>query len=142
MMRRVSSTSMTSISGVVFISTITSPSPDSLPMFIAMGRYLCSVRRSRRFVARLGQEADLLDAGELTGKHHATDRLEADIAVGADMHLRELVIGAGEAATERVLKPVLELARVDRGVVVVNVLVPIDGDHDVFRLRDRRDVAI
>jgi hypothetical protein len=30
------------MSGVVFISTITSPSPLSLPMFIAMWRYLQS----------------------------------------------------------------------------------------------------
>ena len=40
MMSRVRRTSITSISGVVFISTITSPSPLALPTFIDMVDYL------------------------------------------------------------------------------------------------------
>src|ERR1700760_1144875 len=140
MMRRVSSTSMTSISGVVFISTITSPSPLSLPTFIAMGQDLYAVSKLLGdVVARFEQEADLLDAGDLRRQNDTADRFETDILVAADMHFRQRM-GRGDGTAQRVLELVFQFALIDRLVVVINVLVLIDRDDDVFRLRDGRDV--
>src|SRR5579871_1705824 len=104
MMSRVSRTSITSISGVVFISTITSPSPLSLPTFIAIWRYLYPVLRLLRFVSGLGQKADLLDASDLAGQDHAPDRFEANILVAANMDF-----GKRPAGCERMAQRILEL---------------------------------
>src|SRR5678815_2100742 len=92
------STSITSMSGVVLMSIITSGSPPLLlPTLIAM------VRPSalRRW---FGHEADLLDRCALALEHHPPDRLVARLAVAADVdfglrrHRRDLA----EALEQRV----------------------------------------
>src|SRR5579872_1146677 len=101
MIRRVRRTSITSISGVVFISTITSPSPLALPTFIDMVRYLL-----KRSVAagvehmRFGDEADLLDASLLARQNDAAHRFEPHILVTSDMHFWEALV-PGDGILER-----------------------------------------
>src|SRR3977135_2123782 len=84
--RVMSSTSITSMSGVVLMSTMTSGSlapPD--PNFIAM----IGLRRVPRFSrGRLRDEADRENAGALAGIHHPADELVAPILVAADVDLR------------------------------------------------------
>ena len=58
------------MSGVVFISTITSPSPLAGPTLPAMTCYLLTLQLEplRTFVARLGEEPDFQDARLLAAK--------------------------------------------------------------------------
>src|SRR6185312_8357147 len=82
------STSITSMSGVVLMSTITSGSAEPpLPTFIAIESlpFLSAGGRAR---GRLGDEPDLQDRRALERGHHAADRLVARLLVGADVHLR------------------------------------------------------
>src|SRR5487761_2591783 len=80
----ISSTSITSISGVVLMSTITSGSPPPpLPTFIAMKFSLLRHDAYRRF----GDEADLEYAGALAVEHYPADEFVAGVSVAADMHL-------------------------------------------------------
>src|SRR5678815_2360888 len=73
------STSITSISGVVLMSIMTSGSPPPLlPTFIA----IVSSSALRRW---FGHEADLLDRGALALEDHAADRFVARLAVAADV---------------------------------------------------------
>src|SRR5262252_8565563 len=82
-----SSTSMTSISGVVLMSIMTSGSPDPppVPTFIAIA---CSFRRACATRRRLGDEAHFRDSGALRGVDHAADALVVRAAVAADLNLR------------------------------------------------------
>src|SRR5213595_1964691 len=82
MISMIKSTSITSISGVVLMSTITSSS-GAEPTFIAMA---CSLLRCRvRW--RLGDEPDLGDARALAGHHQAAHRFVARFLVAADVQL-------------------------------------------------------
>src|SRR6476619_7731998 len=76
------STSITSISGVVLMSIMTSgsPLPPLLPTFIDMVRP-AALRRW------FGHEADLLDRGALALEDHPPDRFVARLAVAADVDL-------------------------------------------------------
>src|SRR5689334_1043812 len=131
MMSKVSSTSITSIKGVVFISTITSPSPLSLPIFIAMGRYL-QMPSLLRGVSGFGEKADFRNSGQLTGEYDTSDGFEANILVAADVNFRIGMAGC-DGTAQRILEAELELALVDRFVVVIDVFVLIDRDDNVLR---------
>src|SRR5690242_13188005 len=123
------STSITSISGVVLMSIMTSGSPPApLPTFIAMSSAL-----RRRF----GHEADLLDRRPRALEQHAADRLVARLLVAADVHL-------GLRRHRRDLAEALE-QRVAVGHelhVPEDVAVLVDRDLDVLRLRLPRDVGL
>src|SRR5689334_20942921 len=81
MISMMSRTSITSMSGVVLMSTITSASLPGLPTVMAMGCLLTAAGR------RLGDEADLQYSGSLAVVDHAADVFVAAFAVAADVHL-------------------------------------------------------
>src|SRR6267154_3614467 len=82
------STSITSMSGVVLMSTITSGSPPApLPTFIAIACFLFRLAAGEAALGRLGDEADLEDRGPLERGDHPADRLVARITVGANVDL-------------------------------------------------------
>src|SRR5215470_11780788 len=86
MISMMSSTSITSMSGVVLMSTITSGSPDPpVPTVIAMNLLLGSA--AHRAHRGLGDEADLEDRGALGRGHHFPHGLETGLLVGADVDL-------------------------------------------------------
>src|SRR5919199_5799772 len=85
MISMMSSTSITSMSGVVLMSTITSASFCEWPTVIAMGAPFSTARRAAR--RRLGDEADLENAGALAVVHHAADELVATFTVAPNVHL-------------------------------------------------------
>src|SRR5258706_4646913 len=138
MISMISSTSITSISGVVFMSTITSGSPSAPdPTFIAMNRFLWSLGAGEAARGRLGDEADLEDGGALAGGHHAADGFVAPGLVGADVHLR----------LRHHHRDLLQLLKEGLGVLQVlhapeHVAVLVDRDDDVLGLGLRRDVAL
>ena len=76
MMSSARRTSITSISGVVFISTITS-SPSAELALIAMGIYLITLVAFRD--VGFGDETHFLDACLLAGQNDVADRLEAHV---------------------------------------------------------------
>src|SRR5258706_915076 len=80
------STSITSISGVVLMSIMTSISLDDPPepTFIAMKRSSLESAAARR---RFGDEADLRDPGPLAGVDDPPDTFVIRAAVAADLHL-------------------------------------------------------
>src|SRR4029079_5122775 len=123
------STSITSISGVVLMSIMTSGSPPPpLPTFIAMSSTL-----RRRF----GHEADLLDRGTRALEEHAADRLVARLFVAADVHLglRVRVRCLAQRWDQR-------LAVGHELHVPEDVAVLVDRDVDVLRLRLPGDVGL
>src|SRR5882724_4501198 len=79
-----SSTSMTSISGVVLISIITSSS-SPLPTFIAIVIFLANSSRRDLLPVGFGNEGDLLNATALAIDNHLADKLEARILVAPHM---------------------------------------------------------
>src|SRR5690348_16094992 len=86
-----SNTSITSISGVVLMSIITSMSLDRLGAltFIAMVRVLCSGSSGRdRARRRLGDERNLRDARALAGVDDAPDARVLAARIAADLHFR------------------------------------------------------
>src|SRR4051812_38262787 len=86
MMSMTSRTSMTSINGVVFISTITSSAPPGFPTLMAMSMFPYARRNGLEFALfRIGDEADLQDACALKGDDRPAYTFEADILVAADM---------------------------------------------------------
>ncbi len=87
MMNMMSKTSITSISGVVLMSIITSPSSLSLPAptFIAMSFSLLQPLAGTG--RRLGDETHLEDACALAVHHQATHRFVTHFRVAADVHL-------------------------------------------------------
>src|SRR5919199_6866276 len=85
MISMMSITSITSISGVVLMSTITSASRCACPTVIAMIVPFSAARRAAR--RRLGDEADLEDAGALAVVDHAADELVATFTVAPNVHL-------------------------------------------------------
>src|SRR2546423_13465876 len=85
MISMMSSTSITSMSGVVLMSTITSASRCELPTVIDMANPFSAARRAAR--RRLRDEADLENAGALAVEHHAPHELVAAFAVATHVHL-------------------------------------------------------
>src|SRR5919197_4423899 len=126
MISKMSITSITSISGVVLISTITSASRCACPTVIAIIVPFSAARHAAR--RRLGDEADLENPRALAVVHHAPDELVAAFAVAAnvDLGLRGL--------DRNLLEPGEELSLIDELVVPENVAVAVDGDDDVLRL--------
>src|SRR5690242_17660374 len=91
MMSMTSSTSITSINGVVFISTMTSSSPLAEPTFIAIAKTpACPLSA---LILRLGEKADLRHAGPLRVIYQAANGFEANVLVGANMHFRQRPAG-------------------------------------------------
>src|SRR5450755_1606728 len=75
------STSITSISGVVLMSIMTSGSPPPpLPTFIA-------IARSSALRGRFRDEADLLDRRPGALEEHPPDRFVARLGIAANLHL-------------------------------------------------------
>src|ERR1017187_6728106 len=95
MINIISNTSITSINGVMFISTITSGSPELFPepIFIAMKGLLyqfcsnpkCVSTGTRRWFCH---EADFCDTGTLCGKNYFADKFIAGVLVATDIHCR------------------------------------------------------
>src|SRR5471032_1609098 len=86
MISMIKSTSITSISGVVLMSIISSGSPDPppLPTFIPMKFSLS--RGAGAAHGRFGNEPDLEYAGALACEHHPADEFVACALVGPNMH--------------------------------------------------------
>src|SRR3954451_2880445 len=128
------STSITSISGVVLMSTITSASFCPLPTDIAMAGPFSAARRAAR--RRLGDEADLQYPGALAVVDDAPDELVAALAVAANVHL-------GLRRLHRdLLEARKELRLVDELIVPEEIAVAVDCDDDVLGLGLRRQVAL
>src|SRR5689334_14419521 len=137
MISMISSTSITSINGVVLMSTITSGSPPPpLPTDMAMVvfPFLLALERAAR--RRLGNEADLEDRGALAGRDDATDRFVARVLVCADMDLGLRLDGRDRL---ELLEQSLRVAHVFH--VPEDVAVLVHRDDDVLRLRLQGDVA-
>src|SRR5882762_12014014 len=84
---------------------------------------------------RLGDEADLEDAGALAGVHHPADELVAPVLVAADVDL-----GLGSLHRD-LLELVEQLAVVDRLIVPEHAAILVDGDDDVLRPGLRRQIS-
>src|ERR1700694_445907 len=133
MMSMMSSTTITSMSGVVLMSTITSASRSPpAPRFIAMIRLPLAPRFSRR---RFRDEADLQNAGALARIHDPADELVAPILVATDVDLR-----LGNLHCD-FLQPVEQPALIDRLIVPEHVPILVDGDDDVLGLGLRRQIS-
>src|SRR5207302_2186227 len=128
MMSMMSRTSITSISGVVLMSTITSGSCDPLPdpIFIAMSASLLPQAGPRR---RLRDETDLQDPDSLAREHHPADRFVARLLVAADVYF-----GLGLAHRDLPQPVEQHLFLHDELVVPEHVAVLVDGDDDVLGL--------
>src|SRR5205085_1421412 len=122
-------TSITSMSGVVFMSTITSWSPPGCPTFIAMGFQSSMLLH---IIARLGDEADLLNARLLHGQNHLANGLEAGFSVAANMHFRRLPTLRKRGLQCR-HKARAQLAHINGGIVPVDVSILVHRDGDIFR---------
>src|SRR5579863_495521 len=127
-----SSTSITSISGVVLMSHIASVEE---PTLIAMGLNPSALAEAAHAVVGLGEEADLDDAAALDLIHDVPDRLEARVLIAADVNFRLRFLHRGA------FDPTEEFVRVRQLLVVpVDLASLVDGDGDVLRLGLRRDV--
>src|SRR6267143_6654502 len=127
MISMISSTSITSISGVVLMSTITSGSAPLDTTFIAIA--LASGSAARRCNRRLDDEIDFHDARPLAAEHHAADRFVAGPQVAADMHLR---LRIEHGLLFQALDQVLVVG--DAREAPENVTVAVHRDRDVLRL--------
>src|SRR5712691_13215280 len=136
MMSMMSRTSITSISGVVLMSTMTSgsrvPPPD--PIFMAMSASPGLERAGAH--RRLSDEADLHDSHALASGHHPADEFVARLPVAADVDLG-LGLPFRDFRQPDEQQPVLG----DELVVPEQVAVPVDGDDDVLGLGLRRLVS-
>src|SRR5215472_18820867 len=132
MIRVTSSTSMTSMSGVVLMSHISSPPPPTCIDIVFAPE--TSAGRGHAAVG-LGEEADLDDAAALDRVHHPPDELIARVPVGpdVDLGLRYPHRGFLDVAQQDLLVGHLLLVPVD-------VAVPVDRDGDVLGLGLGRDV--
>src|SRR6478672_4099276 len=135
MISMTSNTSMTSISGVVLMSIITSRSlpPPPEPTFIAIDRspeYRCRRPSARdRARRRLGDEGDLRNARPLARVHDAAHAFVLAAPIAANLHLR-LRREHGD-----LLQPLDErIGRLHAQVVPVDAIRRVDRDHDVLRL--------
>src|SRR6185437_11158009 len=139
-----SNTSITSISGVVLMSIITSgsrPAPPGVPTFIDMSTSSSRPRWSPASAAaarrRLDHECDLRDARALAGIDHAPDALVVPARVAADLHLglRRQHGDLLQAVDQRARRRQVE-------VVPVDPVALIDREFDVLGLRLADLVAI
>src|SRR6266702_2328874 len=136
MMSMMSRTSITSISGVVLMSSMTSgsrvPPPD--PIFMAMS----ASPRLPRAVARrrLRDETDLQDPHALARGHHPADEFVARLPVAADVDFR-LGPPCRDFHQPDEQHPFLR----DELVVPEHVSVLVDGDDDVLGFGLRRLVS-
>src|SRR5690349_12452510 len=133
------STSITSINGVVLMSTITSGSPPPPePTFMAMVVFpFCGLAAGGAARRGLGDEADLQDRGALAGGDHAAHRLVARLRVAAAVHLGlRLQRGAGLQLVEERLG-ITHVLQVPEHVAVL-----VHRDDDVLGLRLEGDVAL
>src|SRR5438552_9737274 len=135
MMSMMSRTSITSINGVVLMSTITSgscvPLPD--PIFIAMSASLLPQAGPRR---RLRDETDLQDPDALAREHHPADGFVTRLLVAANVDFR---LGLAYRDFPQLVQqhPFLR----DELVVPEHVAVLVDCDDDVLGLGLRRLVS-
>src|SRR5215471_10632543 len=125
-----SSTSITSISGVVLMSIITSGCLPGLPTLIAIAFFLCCIgHASAAPRGWLGDESDLRDPGPLACVDDPTDARVLRAAVTADLHL-----GLRHQHGD-LLQPVDQGVGVcDQKIVPVNVAGLVHGQNDVLRL--------
>src|SRR5687767_4821627 len=131
MMSMMISTSITSMSGVVLMSIMTSGSASPEPEPTDMAMCVSLVARGR-----LGDEADLEEGGALGGRDHAAHGLVARLLVGADVHL-----GLRHHDRDH-LQLVEERPRVAHVLhVPEHVAILAHGDHDVLGLGHRDDIA-
>src|SRR5882762_9903713 len=135
MMSMMSRTSITSISGVVLMSTMTSGSrvPPPLPIFMAMSVSPLSRARPRR---RLSDEPDLQDPHPLAREHHPADGFVARLLVSANVDFR---LGLPYRDIPQLVEqhPFLR----DELVVPEHVAVLVDGDDDVLGFGLRRQIS-
>src|SRR5665213_2392861 len=126
-----SSTSITSISGVVLMSIMTSMSDDLDPTFIDIAKSSCGRCSQRLPYRRLGDERDLRNSRALACVDHATDAGIAAVGVTADLHF-----GLWRQHGH-LLQPV------DQRIRRLHLqLVPVDAVVDVHRDRDGRGVGV
>src|SRR6185437_2849470 len=138
MISMMSSTSITSMSGVVLMSTITSGSAElPVPTVIAMCRFLSRLLPGDRPDGGLGDEPDLEDRGALAGRDDAADRFVAHVLVRADVHL-----GLGLHHRDLLEAPQELLVVLDVLHVPEHVAVLVDRDDDVLGLGLGGDVAL
>src|SRR5882762_9232926 len=135
MMSMMSRTSITSISGVVLMSTMTSgsrvPPPD--PIFMAMSVSPLSRAGPCR---RLRDETDLQDPHSLAREHHPADGFVARLLVAANVDFR-LGLPHRDFPQPVEQRPLLR----DQLVVPEHVAVLVDGDDDVLGLGLRRQIS-
>src|SRR5439155_1070662 len=127
MMSMMSRTSITSINGVVLMSTITSgscvPFPD--PIFMAMSVSLPHAGPRRR----LRDETELQDPDSLAREHHPADGFVARLLVAANVYFR---LGLAHRDFPQPVEQHLFLR--DELVVPEHVAVLVDRDDDVLGL--------
>src|SRR5258706_10172105 len=128
------STSMTSINGVVFISTMTSFSPPADPTLIDMARNL-SCPNSEYLLFGVGDESNLQHRRALQIGEHPANGFETRILIATDMDLRLWHFH------RNILEHVEQHVVFDRRVVPIIIAVLVDRDRDVLRLGDGHDVG-
>src|SRR6266850_1657089 len=134
MMSMIRRTSITSISGVVLMSTMTSGSlPPPLPIFMAMSVSPLPRAAPRR---RLRDETDLQDPHSLAREHHSADGLVARLLVAANVDFR-LGLPYRDFPQPVEQHPFVR----DELVVPEHVAVLVDGDDDVLGLGLRRQIS-
>src|SRR5258706_5856113 len=135
MIKRMSRASITSISGVVWMSTSTSgwrvPPPD--PIFMAMSVSPLSRAGPRR---RLRDETELQDPNALAREHHPADGFVARLLVAANVDFR-LGLPYRDFPQPGEQHPFL----LDELVVPEHVSGLVDGDDDVLGLGLRRQIS-
>src|SRR5881296_2196754 len=128
MMSMMSSTSITSISGVVLMSTMTSgslvPPPDTIFMAMSVSPLPRAVPRRR-----LRDETDLQDPDALAREHHPADGFVARLLVAAYVYFR---LGLAHRDFPQPVEQHLFLR--DELVVPEHVAVLVDRDDDVLGL--------
>src|SRR5258706_76089 len=137
MMSMISRTSITSIRGVVLMSTMTSGSrvPPPLPIFMAMS---ASPRLPRAVPRRrLRDETDLQNSHALAREYDSADGFVARLLVAANVDFR---LGLPyRDFPESVEQPALLR---DELVVPEHIAVLVDGDDDVLGLGLRRQISL
>src|SRR6267378_8364471 len=135
MMSMMSRTSITSISGVVLMSTMTSgsPVPPPLPIFMAMSVSPLSRTHPRR---RLRDETELQDPNALAREYHPADGFVARLLVAANVDFR-LGLAHGDFPQPVEQHPFVR----DELVVPEHIAVLVDGDDDVLGLGLRRQIS-
>src|SRR3989454_464033 len=135
MMSMMSSTSITSISGVVLMSTMTSgslvPPPDTIFMAMSVSPLPRAVPRRR-----LRDETDLQDPDALACEHHPADGFVARFLVAANVDFR---LRLPHRDFPQPVEQHLFLR--DELVVPEHVAVLVDGDDDVLGLGLRRKIS-